>query len=95
LFKTENAILQLLQELRNEGKTVIIVHHDLQTASEFFDWFILLNTRLVAAGPKEETFTRENLSEAYGGRLTLLSKVSDLIEEMDFPIREKQFRDQE
>lgn len=72
---TEDAILKLLRDMKNEGKTVVIVHHDLQTANEYFDWIVLLNTRLVAAGPKEEVFTKELLQEAYGGRLTVLSKL--------------------
>ena len=88
---TEDAILKLLVEMKNQGKTVIIVHHDLQTAYEYFDWMVLLNTRLVAYGPKEEVFTHKNLQEAYGGRLTVLSKIADLISKREFPIREKEF----
>jgi manganese/zinc/iron transport system ATP- binding protein len=88
---TEEAILQLLVEMKNEGKTVVIVHHDLQTAHEYFDWIVLLNTRLVACGPKEEVFTSKNLQEAYGGRLTVLSKIGDLLSDREFPLREKEF----
>lgn len=88
---TEDAILKLLVEMKEAGKTVIIVHHDLQTAFEFFDWMVLLNTRLVACGPKEEVFTKEYLQEAYGGRLTVLSKIGELISSKAFPIREKGF----
>ncbi len=90
---SEEAILQLLATMKKEGKTVIIVHHDLQTASQFFDWIVLLNTRLVAAGPVSEVLTTTNLQEAYGGQLTILSKVADIVQERDFPIREKQYRD--
>jgi len=86
---TENAILQLLKLLQSQGKTVIIVHHDLQTVKEYFDWIVLLNTRLVGYGPVEETYTTENLTATYGGKLTLLSKVSHLIKETEFPVREK------
>lgn len=92
---TEEAILEVLSELRNEGKTVVIVHHDLQTAYQYFNWIILLNTRLVAAGPKEEVFLQENLREAYGGRLTILSKLSNLIAKSEFPVREKGFKETE
>jgi len=88
---TEDAILKLLVEMKEQGKTVIIVHHDLQTAYQYFDWMVLLNTRLVASGPKEEVFTSANLQEAYGGRLTVLSKISDLISDKEFPLREKEF----
>ncbi|HEX8835020.1 MAG TPA: metal ABC transporter ATP-binding protein [Abditibacteriaceae bacterium] len=76
---TESAIVTLLQELKKEGKTVLVVHHDLETVKEYFDWVLLLNMRLVAAGPTEETFTRENLQKTYGGRLTLLSDVADAV----------------
>jgi len=90
---SEDAILKLLQEMKQAGKTVVIVHHDLQTAREFFDWIVLLNTRLIGAGPMENIFTEEYLKQAYGGQLTILSKVADLVKERDFPIREKQYRD--
>ena len=90
---TEEAILNLLVQMKSEGKTVIIVHHDLQTAQEYFDWIVLLNTRLVGSGPKEEIFTTKNLQEAYGGKLTVLSKIGDLLSEKEFPIREKGFTD--
>ncbi len=92
---TEERILNLLGEMKREGKTVIIVHHDLQTAYEYFDWIVLLNTRLVAAGPKEEVFKSDLLQEAYGGRLTVLSKIGDLISKKDFPIRESEFKEKE
>jgi manganese/zinc/iron transport system ATP- binding protein len=85
---TETAIIQLLQEMRSNGKTVIVVHHDLQSAVEYFDWIILMNMRLVACGPKEQVFTRELLQETYGGRLNVLTKISDLIEQQNFPARE-------
>ena len=90
---TEDAILQLLQEMKNQGKTVVIVHHDLQTANEYFDHIVLLNTRLVAAGPKDKVFTKELLQEAYGGRLTVLSKLGDLISTEEFPLREPEFKE--
>ena len=66
---TERAIVTLLQTLRSRGKTVICVHHDLDSAPEYFDWVALLNVRLVAAGPMATTWTAENLSQAYGGRM--------------------------
>ncbi len=73
---TEQAIIALLQELRSAGKTALVVHHDLQTVPEYFDHVILLNMRVVAAGPVEETFTRDNLQKTYGGRLTLLEEAA-------------------
>lgn len=86
---TESAILGVLQELTAQGKTVIVVHHDLQSAAEFFDWIVLLNMRLVAVGPIEQVFTNQLLQEAYGGKLTVLSEVSELIKKRRIPSRER------
>lgn len=69
---TETAILEVLRELRDAGRTVVVVHHDLQTARDYFDWLVLLNTRLVASGDMATTWTPEHLRSTYGGRLTLL-----------------------
>ncbi len=66
---TERAIVTLLQNLRAAGKTVLVVHHDLQTVPEYFDWVLLLNVRRIAAGPVSEVFTDENLRLTYGGRV--------------------------
>ena len=71
---TERAIVTLLQDLRARGKTVVCVHHDLESAPDYFDWLVLLNVRLIAAGPFAETFTAENLGRTYGGRLHLLGE---------------------
>ena len=68
---TERAIVELLRELRATGKTVVAVHHDLQTVPEYFDWVTLLNVRRIASGPVEEVFTEENLRLTYGGRAFL------------------------
>jgi manganese/zinc/iron transport system ATP- binding protein len=76
---TERAILTLLQELRTQGRTVVAVHHDLQTVAEYFDHVVLLNLRLVAAGPVATTFTQENIQRTYGGRLTLLSRAAEAL----------------
>lgn len=69
---TERAIVKLLQELRESGSTVVVVHHDLQTVREYFDWVFLLNVRRVAAGPVAEAFTDKNLRATYGGRVPYL-----------------------
>ncbi len=71
---TEKAIVALLKELKTAGKTCVVVHHDLQTVTAYFDHVVLLNMRVVAAGPVEEVFTEENLKKTYGGKLTLLSQ---------------------
>ncbi len=76
---TERAVLTVLQDLRKEGKTVVAVHHDLQTVAEYFDYVVLLNMRLVAAGPVGTTFTQENLQLTYGGRLTVLSQAAEAL----------------
>lgn len=74
---TEAAIVALLQAMRSAGKTVFVVHHDLQTVRQYFDYVILLNMRLVACGPVASTFTNENLNKTYGGRLTLLEEAAE------------------
>ena len=65
---TEKAIVELLRALREDGKTVVAVHHDLQTVPEYFDQVTLLNVRRIASGPVSECFTEENLRRTYGGR---------------------------
>lgn len=74
---TEAAIVEILREMRSNGRTVLVVHHDLQTVPDYFDYVILLNMRIVAFGPTEETFTVENLQRTYGGRLTLLEEAAE------------------
>ncbi|QDS86959.1 High-affinity zinc uptake system ATP-binding protein ZnuC [Rosistilla oblonga] len=76
---TERAILNILQEMRARGKTVLVIHHDLQTVADYFDYVVLLNMRVVAHGPTKTTFTEQNLTKAYGGRLTLLDEASEAI----------------
>lgn len=76
---TERVIFALLGELRRQGKTVLIVHHDLRTVPEYFEQVVLLNMRLVASGPTEEVFTRANLQKAYGGRLDILEDAADAV----------------
>ncbi|MNE46900.1 High-affinity zinc uptake system ATP-binding protein ZnuC [compost metagenome] len=69
---TEKAIISLLHELKEQGKTVLVVHHDLSTVKEYFDHVLLLNGELVAAGPTVDTFTPDNLQKTYGGRIAIL-----------------------
>ena len=73
---TEQAIVRILQDLRESGKTCLVVHHDLQTVPEYFDHVVLLNMRIVASGPTGDVFTKENLQKTYGGRLTLLDEAA-------------------
>jgi manganese/zinc/iron transport system ATP- binding protein len=86
---TEQAIITLLKTMRDEGKTLLVVHHDLHTAQHYFEHMVLLNSRLVAEGPVEKVFTPEILKETYGGTLTTLSKVANALQEKDFPMRHK------
>ena len=83
---TETAIIELLQALRSQGKTVFVVHHDLQTVRGYFDYVILLNMRLVAFGPTDTTFTPANLHKTYGGRLTILDEAAEAVRKRE-PIR--------
>lgn len=78
---TEAAIIGLLRGMKERGKTVVVVHHDLSTVREYFDRVILLNMRLVASGPTDEVFTAELLQKTYGGRLTILSDVAQTLGE--------------
>ena len=80
---TERAIISILRTLRASGKTVIVVHHDLQTAREYFDWVTLLNVEIVACGPIAETFTAENLLQTYGGRVAYLHDDQTMAEKIE------------
>jgi manganese/zinc/iron transport system ATP- binding protein len=74
---TERAIIEILRDMKRNGKTAVVIHHDLQTVPEYFDYVVLLNMRVVAHGAVDEVFTRENLQKTYGGRLTLLDEVTE------------------
>ena len=87
---TEKAIVEILKDLTEKGKTIVVVHHDLQSVETYFDWVLLLNLRLVASGPIKEVFTPALLEETYGGKLTLLSEVGELMRKGEFKAREKQ-----
>ncbi len=63
---TEKAIINILKELRKAGKTVIVVHHDLQTVPEYFDWVTFLNVKKIATGPIATIFNDDNLTKTYG-----------------------------
>ncbi|MAJ28465.1 manganese ABC transporter ATP-binding protein [bacterium TMED181] len=76
---TEETIRNVLSDLKKDERTVMIVHHDLQTIEDYFDHVLLLNLRLVASGPTETTFNRENLLRTYGGQLTLLDEAAEAV----------------
>ncbi len=78
-IKTEQAIVVLLKTLKNEGKTVIVVHHDLETVKKYFDWVTLINMKVIAHGKVEDVFTEENIVKTYkNNRLTELKEVGDV-----------------
>lgn len=74
-LQTEKIIVDILHQLKKEGRTTLTVHHDLTTVSEYFDGVIMINGRLVACGPVAETFQHGNLSETFGGKLPILESV--------------------
>lgn len=74
---TEQSIIGVLKELQSQGKTILVVHHDLHTVPLYFNFLVLINVRAVAWGPIAETFTSENLKRTYGGRLTILDEVTE------------------
>jgi manganese/zinc/iron transport system ATP- binding protein len=76
---TESAIVELLREMREQRKTVLVVHHDLATVRQYFDWVLLLNLRMIAFGSLDDVFTEQLLQQTYGGRLNILSQVTELM----------------
>ncbi len=61
---TEYVIMDFLKDAQKQGKTSVVVHHDLNTLEEYFDHVVILNKQIIAEGPMEETYTCENLEEA-------------------------------
>lgn len=76
---TEKAIVDVLQDLKRQGKTIICVHHDLQSVSQYFDQVLMLNTIIIAHGETASVFTPDNLQKTYAGRLTLLDEVAEVL----------------
>lgn len=73
---TEEKIIEVLRKLSAAGKTPLVVHHDLQAVPDYFEEVVLLNQRLIAAGPTKDTFTKENLAATFGGQLALLQQAN-------------------
>lgn len=74
--QTEKAIVALLKELQEQGKTVIVVHHNLQTVPEYFNWVALVNLKLIASGPIPKVFTPENLEKTYNKKITTQKEIA-------------------
>lgn len=70
---TEDVIFALLKRLRDAGRTVIVVHHDLTTVQSSFDWLVMLNIRIIAQGQVAQVYTPENLRAAYGRHLAMIA----------------------
>lgn len=79
-YATEQILFSLLNEMKKEGKTTLVVHHDLNTVENAFDWAILLNLRLIASGPLKTVLTPENLQRAYGKNYSILDEAFRLQE---------------
>lgn len=69
---TEKVIASLFRTLQLKGKTILSVHHDLATVQEYFDWVVLLNREVIAAGPVDEVFTQENVDKTYRRPTTIV-----------------------
>ena len=77
-MKSEKVIMELLEELSSAGKTVIVVHHDLQTVKEYFDEVVFLNREVVAAGSVATTFTEDIIEETYRKDHSVAERVDQL-----------------
>jgi ABC-type Mn2+/Zn2+ transport system ATPase subunit len=76
---SQDAIFEIMQSMRNEGAAVLVATHDLNLAAEHFDQALLLNRQLIAFGPPEEVFKRDNLINAYGAQVHVLSGEDDAL----------------
>lgn len=75
---TEKVLMELLKAQKNQGKTIFVVHHDLPTVEQYFDFVVMLNTRLIQAGPVKEVFTKENLQLTFGKNQMLFDEAARL-----------------
>jgi manganese/zinc/iron transport system ATP- binding protein len=75
---TEKAIIALMDTLKTQGKTLLVVHHDLSTVDNYFDWIIMLNTCLIVSGPVSEVYLPENVIRTYGRSSALLEEAAKL-----------------
>jgi len=71
----EHRMIEIMRDLAEKGKTLIVVHHDLSTVEEYFDQVIMLNQRLIACGVTKEVFIPSKISETYRSQLTILQQI--------------------
>lgn len=83
---TEKIIVNIMKNLVHQGKTIFVVHHDLNSVENIFDWVIILNLRLIAAGALKETFLSKNLHSAFGKSFALFDEALKLSKEKEFGI---------
>jgi manganese/zinc/iron transport system ATP- binding protein len=83
---TEKAIVALMEQLKVQGKTLLVVHHDLSTVNAYFDWVLMLNTCLVACGPVAEVFNADMIMRTYGRSNALLEEVVKLTQNKTYGI---------
>lgn len=87
---TEKSIMDLLESMKADGKTIVVVHHDLQTVRNYFDYLVFMNTRLVSSGYTKDVFKQDVLEETYGGQLSILSQVLNILKESEIGRKEHQ-----
>ena len=80
-ISTEKTIVKILKDLQKQGKTIFVVHHDLNTVENYFDWLMILNMHLLAVGPIEEVFTPENINQAFGKSHALFGEAARLAQD--------------
>ena len=88
-MNTEENLLELLKEMKKNNKTILIVHHNLNTVKKYFDWVLMLNNRLISYGKTKDVLTEKNLSETYSSNLNLLSEISHIAKKKSFLVKEK------
>ena len=84
---TEKSLVSLFESMRGAGKTIIIVHHDLSTASQYFDWVVMLNTCLITSGPTRSVLSEENIVRTYGRSSLLLDEAARLVQDRSKGVR--------
>lgn len=71
-MKTEKAIIDLFGRLKQAGKTIVCVHHDLNSVADYFDWVLIINRGVIASGPVSEVMTVDNIHKTFGGGFSMM-----------------------